>query len=152
MSTPYRLGENAKLYYSATPVTSTTYTIPTTSIDNVKDVKVSCKNDTPEYTTRANGGVKQYASSLSDYAVTFLIKVPGDGVTDTAYAALQTAYTTKAEIAVFPLSDKTAAAGEEGPGGNWIVSSWENDQKNGDVQMMSVELKPSSFNAYYIGT
>jgi hypothetical protein len=146
----YRLGENAKLYYAALLATSTTYTLPSTVADNVKDVKVVAKHDTPEFTTRANNGVKQYAASLSDLGVTFQIKVPGAGTTDAAYTAFRDAFKNKTEIAAYALSDAKTESGAEGPAGNFIVSSFDREEGNGQVQFVSVELKPSSFNAWHV--
>lgn len=146
----YRLGENAKLYYSATLATSTTYTIPATTADNVKDVKVGAKHDTPEFTTRANGGKKQYAASLTDLGVTFQLKVPPAGGTDAAYTAFRDAWKNKSEIAAYALTDASSVAGAEGPAGNFIVADFSIDQGNGVVQFASVELKPSSFNDWHV--
>ena len=146
----YRLGENAQLYYSATLATSTTYTLPATIAATVKDVKVGAKHDTPEHTTRENGGVKQYAASLSDLGVTFQMKVPGAGVTDAAYTAFRNAFKNKTEIAAFALSDLKTVDGAEGPAGNFIVATFDRDEGNGAVQFVSVELKPSSFNSWHV--
>lgn len=150
MSAPYSLGENAILYYTATPVTSTTYTLPATIAANVKDVKISAKHDTPEYTTRANGGKKQYAVSLTDLGVSFLIKVPTPGTTDAAYTAFRDAWKNKAEIAAYALTGDKTLAGSEGPAGNFVVSDFSIDQGNGTVQFATVELKPSTFNDWYV--
>lgn len=146
----YTLGENAKVYYSATLATSTTYTVPSTTADNVKDVNVGAKHDTPEYTTRANGGKKQYAASLTDLTTTFKIKVPATGVTDAAYTAFRDAWKNKSEIAVYALTYAKDLTGAEGPAGNFIVSDFSIDEGNGTVQFASVELKPSSFNDWHV--
>lgn len=146
----YRLGENAKLYYSTTLATSTSYSIPSTTADNVKDVKVGAKHDTPEYTTRNNNGRKQYAVSLTDEGISFQIKVPAVGVTDASYVAFRNAYKNKSEIAAYALTGDKTEAGVEGPAGNWVVGSFEIDQGNGSVQFATVELKLSSFNDWYV--
>lgn len=150
MAAPYRLGENAKVYYSATLATSTTYTIPATIADDVKDVKVAAGNDTPEYTTRRNNGKKQYAVSLTDLSVTFKIKVPAVGATEAAYNAFRDAFKNKTEIAVYALSDEKTVAGAEGPAGNFVVGKFERDESNGAVLFMDVELKPSTFNDWTV--
>src|SRR4051794_17226944 len=112
MSTPYKLGENAKLYYSGTAATAVPNTVPTTIAANVKNVKVVAKNDTPEYTTRNNGGVKQYAASLSDLGITFDLLVPN--TSDAAYTAFQSAFIAKTEILASALSDLKTVVGAEG--------------------------------------
>jgi hypothetical protein len=147
MSAPYTLGENCHLYYSATPVTSTTFTIPTTEATHIKDVKVSGKQDTPEYTTRANGGVKQYAVSLKDFGITFLIQRQ-----DTLFSVWETAWSTGVEVAAFALDDLKTVTGARGPGGNWVVSDMSRSEGNSEVVFYTVDLKPSTFNAWYIGT
>lgn len=146
----YRLGENAKVYYSGTAVTSTTYTLPTTTIDRVQDVVVGAKNDTPEHTTRDSGGQKQYGASLQDLGVKFKIKVPASGGTDAAYSALRDAFINKTEIAIFALDDLKAVIGAEGPAGNFVVASFDRDETGGKILFCDVELKPSSFNTWYI--
>ena len=150
MPAPYRLGENAKLYYSTTLATSTTYALPATTADNVKDVKVGAKHDTPDYTTRANGGKKQYAVSLTDLTVSFQIKVPGSGLSDAAYTAFRDAWKNKSEIAAYALTDVKTVAGAEGPSGNFVVSDFSIEEGNGSVLFATVELKPSSFNDWYV--
>jgi hypothetical protein len=150
MATPYRLGENAKLYWSATPTTTLAYVLPGTTADNIKDVKVGAKRDTPEYTTRGAGGSKQYASSLRDLTVTFQIKVPGSGSTDAAYTAFRDAWKSGAEVAAFALTDAKTIAGAEGPAGNFVVSDFSIEEGNGAVLFANVELKPSSFNDWYV--
>jgi hypothetical protein len=146
----YRLGENAKMYYTTTPVTSTAYTLPTTTVDGISDVTVGAKADTPDYTTRGSGGIKQYGRSLRDFTTTFKIKVPGSGVTDVAYNAFRDAWNSGNDIAVFALTDAKSVTGAEGPAGNFIVSDFTIDEGNGKVLFANVELKPSSFNTWYI--
>ena len=126
-------------------------TAPTQTAANAKDVKVSAKTDQPEYTTRANGGYKQYAVSLKDLSVSFEIKVPGAGSTDAAYTAFRDAWVNGTEICVAALTD-TATNNGEGPAGNFTVGDFSIDQGNGKVLMASVELKPSSFNSWYEST
>lgn len=145
----YRLGENGHVYYSATPVTSLTYTLPTTTVDNIKDVKVGAKNDTPESTVRGNGGQKSFANSLTELGIQLQIRVPGPAQTDAAYTALLAAFTGKTEIAAYALNDLKSVVGADGPAGNFIVASFDRDEGNGNVQWISVELKPSSFNSWY---
>lgn len=145
MSIP--LGENCHLYYSGTAATTTTYTLPSTELSNVSNVQISGKIDTPEYTTRANGGIKQYAASLSDFGITFnIIKTSS---TDAGFLAVRAAYTGKTEIAIYALDGVKAVTGSEGPCGNWIVADFSRDESNGTVVTYKVELKPSSFNAWH---
>jgi hypothetical protein len=150
MAVPYRLGENGKIYYQTSAVVSTTYTVPSTTVDNVKDVKVSGKHDTPEYTTRNNSGKKQFAVSLTDITVGFQLKVPGSGSSDTAYAAIRDAWKNKTEIAIWALTDDKAVSGSEGPAGNFVVSDFSIEEGNGNVLFANVELKPSSYNDWYV--
>jgi hypothetical protein len=147
----YRLGENGKIYYTASLATSMTYTLPTTTADNVKDVKVGAKTDTPQYDTRASK-VKQYAASMQDLNVTFAIKVPGAGTTDAAYTAFRDAWKNGTEIAVYALTDDKSITGAEGPAGNFIVADFSIEEGNGTVQFASVEIKPSSFNSWYVAS
>jgi hypothetical protein len=152
MATPYKLGDIAVLYYSATPVTSTTYTVASTKADNIKNAQISLKTDSPEYTTRANAGIKQHASSLKDMTISFEILVPGVGATDAAYSAFRTAYTTGADIAIYALDDDKDTAGAWGPAGNFVVTDFSAGQNVGEVQFKKVELKPSTFNGFHTAT
>lgn len=146
----YKLGENAKLYYSTSLATSTTYTIPATIAAEVKDVKVGAKHDAPEYTTRNNNGTKQFAVSLTESGVTFQIKVPGAGTTDAAYTAFRDAWKNKTEIAAYALTDLKTVSGAEGPAGNFVVVDFSIEEGNGTVLFANVELKPSTFNDWYV--
>lgn len=150
MSYSITLGEKCKLYYSATLATSTTYTIPASIASEVSSVQVTAKVDTPEYTTRANGGVKQYAASLKDLGVTFEIIKTGDATLDAGISAFRTAYQGGSEIGVYVLDGASGTSGSEGPCGNWIVSDFSRDESNGAVVKYKIELKPSSFNAWHV--
>jgi hypothetical protein len=151
MSTPYRLGENAKLYYSTTALTATGGAVGTEA-PNIKSVKVGGKRDTPEYSTRANGGTKSYATSMKDPSITFEIKVPGAGSTDAAFTAFSAANDAGTEIAVWALTASSTDAAAIGPAGNFVVSDFTMDQNNSTVIFATVELKPSSFNFTYGGS
>lgn len=70
-------------------------------------------------------------------------------MTDAAYAALKAAWLTRAEIACFALDSVKTDEGADGPGGNWIVADMGRDEKLGEDLWRTVELKPSSFNAWY---
>jgi len=146
----YKLGENAKLYYSATLEADFTPSVSATIAAEVRNVKVGAKSDTPEYTTRNNGGVKQYATSLKDLSISFEIKIPATIDADAAYTAIRDAWKNGTEIALYALSDLKTVPGAEGPTGNFVIADMTRDEGNGNVLFATVEAKPSSFNTWYV--
>lgn len=152
MAASYKTGAKGKLYYNATALTSTPASNAMTAVaDNVKNVKVSAKNDTADATTRANGNVKQYGIVEKDYTVTFDIKVPATGITDAAFTAFENAFVSGDDIASAPWTD-TIANGGKGPIGNWCVTDFSISQGNADILFASVELKPTGFNTWLTGS
>jgi hypothetical protein len=143
------LGKDSHAYYSATPVTSTSYATPlasTTEITNIKDLKINFTTDKADISTRGSGGWKSTAATLKDATITFtMVWKPGD----TGFTAIFTAWNTNAEIAFFALDGvKTASSGSQGPAGNWMVTSFSRSEGLTDALTVDVELSPSSFNGW----
>ena len=145
----YRLGANAKLYYSETLATSLTYTLPETVAGAVRNVKTGRKRDTPDNTTRESGGQKQYAAGEMELSISFEVRVPAVGETIDAYDAFNDADINGDEIAVYALTGDKTVAGSEGPCGNFIVESFDLPQDNGSPMYATVTLKPSSYNKWH---
>lgn len=145
----YVLGQNAKLYYSATPVTSTTYATPlaaSTEITLVKDVKVNLSTDKADISTRAGLGWKQTVPTLKDGTITFsMLWKPADA----NFTAILTAWLANAELAIFALDGiKTATSGNQGPAGNFTVTNFSRNESLTEALMVDVELSASSFNGW----
>jgi hypothetical protein len=151
MPSPFILGKDCKAYYSATPLTSTTYATPLSAsieITDIRDLDLNLSTDTTDISVRGGGGWKQSAVTLKDATISFNMKwLPAD----TAFSAILTAWLNNVEIAFFALDGvKTAASGSQGPAGNWMVKSFKRNEKLTEAVSVDVELVPSSFNGWVV--
>jgi hypothetical protein len=143
------LGKDCHAYYSATPLTNTTYATPlasSTEITNIKSLDVSFSMDKTDISSRGTGGWKNQATTLKDATVSFqMVWKPADA----GFTAMFTAWNTNAEIAFFALDGiKTAASGSQGPAGNWMVSSFKRNEGLTEAVTVDIELTPSSYNGW----
>jgi hypothetical protein len=141
----YVLGLNCHAYYSATPLTTTSYATPlssATEITNIKDLKINLSSEKTDISTRGGSGWKATAPTLKDGTITFqMLWKPAD----TAFTALLTAWQAGTEVAFFALDGvKTAASGSQGPAGNFTVTSFNRNESLTEAVMVDVELSPSS--------
>lgn len=144
------LGKDCKAYYSATPLTSTSYATPlaaATELSNIKDLKINFQTDKTEITTRASGGWKENATTLKDGSISFNMKwLPADA----GFSAILTAWINNAEIAFYALDGAKGTAGFQGPAGNWNVSNFSRIEDLSGAVMVDVELTPSSYSGWVV--
>ncbi len=145
----YLLGKNAKAYYNGTAVSATvdnTAVLAGTEVSNITDLKISVSQDSADVTTRGSNGWKQTLSTQKDATITFsMIWKPADA----AFTAIKNAWTNSAEIAFFALDQANSVTGAQGLVGNFTVSKFDKDESLSGAQKVDVELKPSSYNAWY---
>lgn len=141
------IGNDCKLYYDATPLTSADGSGGTwLLIDGVKDVSVSDAHGEVDATTRASDGRKEYALGLRDTSIEFEAKFDVD---ETAFAALKTAYEAGNTIAMAAMNEAIATVGATGVAGNFILTGFARSEALEGLVTVSVTAKPHSYLSDY---
>jgi len=147
MSTTFKLGMNAKLYFAAAAETPSTLDPTTmTEVDNVKDVTVTMEAGEADITTRANQGWRATAPTLRECTLEFEMQwKPGDA----AFEAVKTAFLSSGEIAFAALSDAYNSEGAEGPVGNFSITNFSRNEPLEEAITVSVTAKLSAIGEWY---
>lgn len=126
-------------------------TTPTTLLNGVRDATVNYGS------VEADVTVKQTAFTLTDvvrHDVSIELEILEDP-SDTGFQALQTAYETKAAIAILSLNGPKATAGSKGIDADWKVTNFGQPQLNDNKLVRNVTLKPTKSSrapAFYTST
>ena len=143
------LGMDHKLYYSDTPVIAANeaaYDTISNLIGNVRDASTNLETGEADKTTRANDGWRSTAATLKDGTLEW--EMVWD-TSDAAFAAIQTAWETRAEIALAALDGLIATVGSQGLTGNFQITNFSRSEDLEDVAKVSVTAKASSFNSWW---
>lgn len=142
------LGDDAKFYYSNTPLSSTSYATPlstATELGIISNLTLNLSNDNPQYRIRSDDWVLNGVSK-HDGSISFEMQwKPTDG----GFAIIKTAFLNKAEIAGFALDQAKGTSGAQGVASNFVVTNFTRNEPVGEFQTVSVELKPSSYSGWH---
>ena len=111
-----------------------------TEADNVRDVTLTLTTIDADTTSRASTLFKSSKVLLLEGVVTFEIL---DEIDDPFLVALQTAFTEKAEIALW-IKDSSVASEGQGLDGDFNITSFTRNEPLEDVMTYSVEAKPNN--------
>lgn len=112
---------------------------PSTLLANVRDATVNYG------TIEADVTVKQSGFTLTDvvrHDVSVEFEILEDP-TDTGFQAIETAYQTKAAIAILILNGPKATAGSKGIDADWKVTNFSQPQPNDGKLTRTVTIKPA---------
>lgn len=145
-----KLGSDCKLYYSTTLFTEATGAPGGTvnELTNVTNVDLGLQRDKADITTRATaaGGFKAYRSTLAEGTITFEMNWD---TTDAGFAAIQTAFFAKSEIAIAAMDGAIATEGNTGLAGNFTVANFSRSEPLTEAAKANVELAVSSYPHWY---
>jgi len=113
---------------------------------NVTDVTLNLSTGEADVTTRANNGWRATAATLKDGSIEFEMVWDTD---DVGFVALQTAWSTSAEIGVAAMDGDITTEGSEGLAGNFTVTDFTRSEPLEEAIKVKVTLKPSSFTEWY---
>ena len=130
----YVLGMNAKLYYN-----TGTYGSPTwTEISNVRDVTLSLERGDSDITTRGGGGWRQSVATIADGSVDF--QMVWDN-TDTAFAAIKTAFIEATTVEFLVLDGSSSTTGNQGLRAEMAITSFNRNEGLEDALTVDVSAK-----------
>ena len=133
-------GFEAKLYYKAAPLSATPDRTGWTELSILKDVTLNDEFEEVDVSTRAGAGRKATDVGLRDNSVDLEI----DWVTtDAGFAALFTAYKTRAAIALAVMGGVIATA--SGVAGNWKVTKFTRNEPLGGQVTANVTVKANAY-------
>ena len=141
------LGMDAKLYYGAAVLESADASLGDwTELDILTDVTLNLTTGEADITTRANNGWKGTAATLKDGSIDFEIVYKAD---DAGFEKLETAWDTKAEVAIAAMDGDITVVGKRGLTGNFTVTNFTRTEPLEEAIKYAVTLKPSSYTDWY---
>lgn len=149
VSENFLLGDECKLYYATADLDGDSVTPATASwneITNIKDVTVGASTDEDDITTRANNGFRATAATIKNCQIDFvMLWLPGN----TAFDAIQTAWSARGEIGIAAMDGAIATAGSQGIASNMVVTNMTRNEPVAGAVTANVTLKPSSQSEWY---
>ncbi len=130
------LGKDAKLYFDASGVDGSTWTL----LENAKDVTLNASADESDVTTRAAGGWKATVTTLKDASVDFemLWDPAADGFTE-----IRDAYLNGTLIGLAIMDALIATVGTQGLQADFTITAFNKNEPIGEAQSVSVTAKPT---------
>ncbi len=142
MTTLYKLGMNAKLYFGAEAAAVGAMAV----IANVKDVTISSDAGEADVTVRGNDGWRATAPTLKESSLEFeMIVRPSDA----AYLALRNAFLNSTLVGMAALTGLVGVSGSEGIVGDYGVTSFPRAEPLEEAITASVTMKLARFDSYY---
>lgn len=131
-----KTGHQCKLYYN-----TGTYGAPVwAELPLTRDLTLQTSKDEADASTRGGGGWKEYLQGLKDITIEFeMLYDPSD----TAFAAMQSAYLNNTTVEVWALDGDSSTNGNQGPRFTAMVSGFETSQPLSDAVVTSVTLRPT---------
>jgi len=145
----FKLGMEAKLYFSATLLdgeTNTPDALSWTEQTNVKDLTLNLETGEADVTTRANSGWRATAATLKEGSIEFeMVWDTGDG----GFTAIKNAWLNSTELALAAMDGDIDTAGNQGLASNFTVTNFSRSEPLEEAMTVSVTIKPSSFTEWY---
>lgn len=146
--TQFLLGKNAKMYFSATPLSDsvTPANNSWTELGNVRDVSLNVTVGEADVTARDSGGWEATAATLKSGTVEFeMVWRPGDA----GFEAVRDAFLNDSELPVMVLDQDKDTEDAQGLASNMMVTNFRRGEELRNAIILSVSLKPSSFTQWY---
>ena len=140
------LGNAAKLYLDATPLSSTPDSGSWSEVDLAREVTINMDAARADVTRRGSGNWKQSKAGLIDATLEFEVVYDP---TDTEFQALLDAFTSRGEIALAAMDGDIAVADTEGLAGNWEIVTFNRSEPLDDAITVSITAAPSGYTTWY---
>lgn len=133
-------GFEANIYFKAAPLTAVPDRTGWAALSIVKDVTLNDEYEEVDVSTRAGGGRKATDVGLRESSVDLEIDWQ---TADAGFAALFTAYKTRAAVALAVIGGVIAT--DSGVAGNWKVTKFTREEPLGGQIVAKVTIKANNF-------
>lgn len=132
------LGINAKIYFGDADAALSAQT----EMDNVTDVDLEMIANEADTSTRANSGWATSRATMKEATLSFDMMFESG---DAGFTAIRTAYLGGTTLALTPLTGDKDVANNEGPRGNWSITTFTRTEPLQEVIKYSITAKMSEF-------
>lgn len=144
----FLLGRDGK-FYLGTAVTAAfdgDDVTAATEVSNIKNLNINMTQEMTDISTRASGGWKHEAPTVKSGSITFDMQWKPD---DSQFTAIKAAFLAGSEVFAVALDQAKTVTGAQGPGSNFVVANFTKTENLTEAQTVSVELRPSSYTAWF---